>query len=105
MRFNLWLPSLAMLAALVALAAPAQAATVELLCTDPPDAPMHVSIDLVSRTATVYTGGGHFPTTPVQITDRFFHLENNNVTIDRMSGIVTWATGATGNCTPLKQRF
>ncbi|HUZ34303.1 MAG TPA: hypothetical protein VMV19_19705 [Xanthobacteraceae bacterium] len=98
------LPALAAALALVALAAPARAETLELSCTmPPPDPPMHISIDLTNHTYRIFCEQHCSTPAPAKITDRTFDL--GGIIIDRMTGQVTWATGAPGTCAPLKQRF
>ncbi|MDE2165307.1 MAG: hypothetical protein KGJ66_03080 [Alphaproteobacteria bacterium] len=88
---------------LAAWTASARAETLELSCTLGGGSSEHISINLTNSTECDFCP----PCTlcyPVRITDRAFYL-HSRIVIDRMSGQIIWVTGATGTCTPLKQRF
>jgi hypothetical protein len=86
---------------LVVAAAPARAEVVTLLCTaSTAYAPMRtVDIDFASHTACTTFGANGCKRQSAQITDRYIVFNGGSpITIDRTTGVITWADGSQGSC-------
>lgn len=96
------------LAAALAFAAPARAEVLNLDCTDPPYAPTLVTVDLSNQTGCIAINvAPGCKAVPAAISDQYIDLKvhDGHVTINRLTGVVVWASGKTGMCTAAKQRF